>query len=153
MSQARPEAPARSRTSPSRPTRFQVREPSWVAHSPVPNVHPLAVSAKRTSLTVPWLASLTARAALGAGSPMKLRPPSVVRTSDVHGCCVQGASPSNQNVVSLMALNDRREKPAGTGPPEGVEDVGGGGATGVDGAVAPDDTVELVAPASGDPAV
>jgi hypothetical protein len=83
---------------------------------------------------------------------MKLRPPSVVRTSEVHGCCAQGASPSNQNVVALMALNDRGEKPAGTGPPEGIEDVGGADATVVDEAVAPDDPVELVTPASVDPA-
>ncbi|MCA1843355.1 MAG: hypothetical protein LC792_09245 [Actinobacteria bacterium] len=76
----------------------------------------------------------------------------------MHGGCLQGASPSNQKVVALMALNDRSDKPPGTGPPDGIDDVGGtdapvAAATVVDEAVAPDDTVELNTPGSVDPVV
>jgi hypothetical protein len=61
-------------------------------------------------------------------------------------------------VVVLMALNDQGENPAGTGPPDGIDDAGGAdatvvAATVVDEAVAPNDTVEPATGGWGDPAV
>lgn len=53
----------------------------------------------------------------GAGVPTKLEPPSVVRTIEVHTELLQGASPSSQNWLSEMAVNETGSKPCGTDPP------------------------------------
>jgi hypothetical protein len=62
-----------------------------------------------------------ANVAWGAWSPMKLRPPSVVRRSSPHGgfssVNVHGAWPSIHQVSSLIAVNDWGEKLAGIGIP------------------------------------
>src|SRR5690349_11386870 len=59
------------------------------------------------------------RSATGAGMPTQLRPPSVVRTIDVHGCWSQGAEPSAQPSSVLTQVRSIARKPAGTGPPTG----------------------------------
>jgi hypothetical protein len=47
-----------------------------------------------------------------------------VRTIDVHGGLEHGAVPSSHHVNSLIAVNDRGEKPGGTGPPAGLMTAG-----------------------------
>ena len=57
--------------------------------------------------------------ACGAPTPMKCRPPSVVRRIDPHGGCPpanwHGAGPSSHHVSSLIAVNDWGAKCAGIG--------------------------------------
>jgi hypothetical protein len=49
--------------------------------------------------------------------PTKCRPPSVVRTIEVHTGFEHGALPRSQNSWSEMAVNEIGSKPEGTGPP------------------------------------
>jgi len=63
---------------------------------------------------------LLASDARGAGRPTKCAPPSVVRSSDVHGGELHGAVPSTQNIDSEIAVTLLATNPEGTGPPEGI---------------------------------
>src|SRR6266516_423887 len=55
----------------------------------------------------------------GAGTPFQLRPPSTVRTTDVHGAVRHGAEPSTQPVCAETNVTDSGRNPARTGPPGG----------------------------------
>src|SRR6516162_7996639 len=55
----------------------------------------------------------------GGRRPTQWRPPSVVRTNDVHGRFGHGAVPSAQPASSLTKVKSCTVNPAGTGPPAG----------------------------------
>src|SRR6266568_7836924 len=55
--------------------------------------------------------------ATGAGTPRQLRPPSSVRTTDVHGARRHGASPSTYAVWLDANVTDQATNPRGTAPP------------------------------------
>lgn len=61
----------------------------------------------------------------GAGTPTHDLPPSVVRTTEVHGRCAHGAVPSTQPSLGDMKVIEMGSKPAGTGPPGGIATVAG----------------------------
>jgi hypothetical protein len=64
----------------------------------------------------------------GAGIPRQDAPPSVVRTTEVHGGSLQGAVPSTQPSRSLTKVTLTAANPAGTGPPAGPDRAAGDGA-------------------------
>lgn len=55
----------------------------------------------------------------GAGIPAHVRPPSVVRSTEVHTGRGHGAVPSTQPRCDEMKVTDCGWNPAGTGPPGG----------------------------------
>ena len=61
---------------------------------------------------------------VGAGTPDHVRPPSVVRTIDVHTGLAHGALPRTQPSAAEMKLTDAGWKPDGTGPPAGAAAAG-----------------------------
>ena len=60
--------------------------------------------------------------------PCHVRPPSRVRTTDVHGGVEQGAVPSTKPSAAESKVTDAGTKPLGTGPSGGPETGGGAGA-------------------------
>jgi hypothetical protein len=63
----------------------------------------------------------TMTGAVGAGSPTKWAPPSVVRTIEVQTGLLHGASPSSQYWSTDIAVKETGSKPEGTEPPAGCE--------------------------------
>src|SRR4249919_542043 len=53
----------------------------------------------------------------GGRMPTQLRPPSVVRTREVHGACAHGAVPRPQPSSALTNVRSLIFRPLGTGPP------------------------------------
>jgi hypothetical protein len=79
------------------------------------------VSAKRSVLMPEDVLALpgSMKGAVGAGSPTKWAPPSVVRTIEVHTGLLHGASPRSQYWLADIAVKDSGSKPEGTAPPAG----------------------------------
>src|SRR5881394_2377105 len=71
----------------------------------------------RTVPGVPPNSRSAGSGATGAGTPRQFRPPSSVRTTDVHGARWHGASPSTYAVRLDVNVTDHATKPRGTGPP------------------------------------
>ena len=103
--------------------RCQLAPPSVVRKSELgPKAYPTRAVAKRSPVTRSQAlgqVSVWPSRALGAGMPVQVLPPSVVRTIEVHGGCPHDAVPSAQPTESLIQVRSTARKPAGTGPPAG----------------------------------
>ena len=56
--------------------------------------------------------------------PFQVLPPSVVRSTDVHGLCEHGAVPRTQPSLADTNVIEMGRKPGGTGPPGGTLTLG-----------------------------
>src|SRR5438094_7297095 len=97
-----------------------------------PKAKPSRSWAKRRTPTADGSALGYASGARGAGIPLHVRPPSVVRTIDVHGGDGQRALPSTHPFDGDTNVTLAARNPGGTGPPGGPwKAVDRGAATGL----------------------